>query len=88
MTGKPDTGVPATRVWDAAALGRAVRARRRAQKLTQEDLALLVGEHRPRIIELEAGKQTERVELIFKVLDAVGLDLLVVPRDADRGQSV
>lgn len=88
MTGSTDINVGATKVRGAGELGLAVRAQRRAQKLTQEELALLVGSHRPRIVELEAGKRTtERVELIFAVLDALGLDVLVVPRDAHRGGS-
>jgi HTH-type transcriptional regulator/antitoxin HipB len=85
MTESADISGHASRVRSAAELGEAVRAQRRRQKLTQEDVALLVGSHRPRIVELEQGKQTGRVELLFGVLDALGLDVIVVPRDAHRG---
>ncbi len=84
MTGSADIE-RSVRVRGAAELGQAVRKRRRAQNLTQEELALLVGSHRPRIVELEQGKQTERIELLFRVLDTLGLDVLVIPRDAHRG---
>jgi HTH-type transcriptional regulator / antitoxin HipB len=73
------------RVRTAADLGKAARKRRREQKLTQEDVALLVGSHRNRIQEVERGAPTERLELLFRVLNELGLDLIVRPRDAHRG---
>jgi transcriptional regulator with XRE-family HTH domain len=85
MTGFPDKR-GAARLRSAADLGQVVRTRRRAQKLTQEELGLLVGAHRPRIVELEKGQPTDRIELLFRVLDALGLDLVVRPRDAHRGE--
>lgn len=67
-------------------LGRALRQRRRAQRLTQERVALLVGSHRNRIQELERGATTERFALLLRVLNELGLELVVRPRDTRRGR--
>ena len=73
------------RVRTAADLGTVTRKRRREQNLTQEDLALLVASHRNRIQEVEQGISTERLELLLRIMNELGLDLIVRPRDAHRG---
>ncbi len=65
--------------------GRILRERRRVQKLSQEDLALLVDTHRNRIAELEHGTTTGRIALLLRTLNEVGLELVVRPRNVHRG---
>jgi y4mF family transcriptional regulator len=59
----------------AAALGRTVALRRRALRVTQEDLALLAGVSVRFISSLERGKATVRLDTLIAVLDALGLEL-------------
>lgn len=80
-------GIPETRVRSASDLGAVVRHRRKHQGITQEDLALLTETHRNRIQELEKGVPTERVELLLRVLNELGLDVVVRPRDTRRGHA-
>lgn len=72
-------------VRSAADLGRAIRARRRAQGLGQEELALLADSHRNRVAEIERGGATERLQLLLRLLNELGLELVVRPRNARRG---
>lgn len=74
------------RVLHPGDLGRAVREARREQGLTQEEVALLTGTHRNRIQEVEGGQSTERLRLLLAVLAELGLELVVRPRDAHRGE--
>jgi y4mF family transcriptional regulator len=69
------------RIGNARDLGRYVRDRRRAAGLTQQDLADKALVSRRWLSELEAGKPTAAVGLIFKVVAALGLyvDLLPIP---------
>jgi y4mF family transcriptional regulator len=69
-----------TRIATSADLGRLVRERRKAHGLTQDDLALVAGTGRRFVVDLEAGKGTARLELVLRVLDALGLDLELTPR--------
>lgn len=82
--GNPGT-IYERRVRRAGDLGVALRLRRREQGLTQEDVGLLAGTHRNRIQEIESGATTERIELLLRVLNELGLELIVRPRDAHRG---
>jgi HTH-type transcriptional regulator / antitoxin HipB len=69
------------RIGNARDLGRYVRDRRRAAGLTQESLASKALVSRRWLSELESGKPTAEVGLIFRVAAALGLyvDLLPVP---------
>ena len=59
------------------AIAAAVRARRAALRLTQDDLASLA-DCSPRFVRaLEAGKETVRVDKLSAVLSALGLELTV-----------
>ena len=61
-------------------LGEAVRKRRKALRLTQEDLAA-VASITPRLLgEIERGKQTAQLAGVLRVLAALGLDLYVRTR--------
>jgi HTH-type transcriptional regulator / antitoxin HipB len=86
LHGSPGSGEE-TRLRSEADLGRAIRQRRRAQRLTQEELALLADSHRNRIQEVERGKETGHLRLLLRLLNELGLELVVRPRDARRGGS-
>lgn len=61
-------------------LGEAVRSRRKALRLTQEDLADLAG-CSPRFVRaLEAGKASVRLDKLAAVLAALGLELTATRR--------
>ena len=53
-------------------LGAALRVTRKALGLTQADLALAAGVGLRFVVELEAGKPTVRLELVLRVIDALG----------------
>ena len=59
--------------------GMTVRALRRAQDLTQADLALTSGTNRRFIIELERGKPTCQLGKALRVLATLGASLNIVP---------
>lgn len=52
----------------------AVRARRRQLGVDQETVARLAGVSRKAVSEIEHAKPTIRVDILVKVLDAVGLE--------------
>jgi y4mF family transcriptional regulator len=68
-------------------IGRFVRQRRRANKLTQRDLGELAGVGTRLVSELERGKSTLRMDAVNRVLQVFGrmLGHVEAPRDeADR----
>lgn len=62
---------------NAAQLGVTVEERRRALRLGQEELAELSGVSVRFVRALEHGKVTARVDKVFDVLDALGLEVTV-----------
>jgi y4mF family transcriptional regulator len=74
--------IPAGIITSAADAGRLVARRRKAQGLTQADLAGL-GQIGNRFVgELERGKGTLQFDKVLHVLGLLGLDVLVVERGA------
>jgi y4mF family transcriptional regulator len=65
-----------------AALGRAIRARRKVLRLTQIDLSKLAGCGPDFVYDVEAGKTSLRLDKLLDVLGVLGLELVV-----DRGKS-
>jgi DNA-binding XRE family transcriptional regulator len=61
-------------------LGAAIRQARREAGLTQAELGAFAGADRFAIAALERGQVTTQVKRLLSVLDAVGLELVVVPR--------
>ena len=59
--------------------GLAVRGRRLALNLTQAQLAHLAGVSRKWVNEFEAGKPSAELELVVRVLTALGLVLVIQP---------
>lgn len=64
-------------VMDAAELGAAIRAERKAQQLDQLLLSDLAGVSDRFLRDLEHGKPTVRLKEVLQVLDALGLTLQV-----------
>ncbi|MFO8156034.1 MAG: helix-turn-helix transcriptional regulator [Thiohalospira sp.] len=71
---------PYGNIADAAALGRLVRARRKAQGATQAEFAALCGVGTRFVSDLENGKPTVELGKALLVLAGLGLDLRVEPR--------
>jgi y4mF family transcriptional regulator len=61
-------------------LGESLMTRRKAKKLTQQEFADLAGVGRRFVSELEAGKPTAQIGKVLKVLNALGIDLIVKDR--------
>ena len=64
-------------ITDSRSLGALIRQERKAQKLTQEQLAGLTGVGARFVRELEAGKESCQVGLALQVASALGLSLAV-----------
>lgn len=62
------------------ALSGALRARREAKKLTQQQLARLLKSSQSRVAKMEAGDSSVSVDLLLKGLFALGAD----PREVGR----
>ena len=64
-------------ILDCAALGRKVRELRRAQKVTQAQLAGLANTGVRFISDLENGKETCHIGKMLRVLETLGVDMLI-----------
>ena len=64
-------------IQDCAALGRKVRELRRAQKVTQAQLAGLANTGVRFISDLENGKETCHLGKMLRVLETLGVDMLI-----------
>lgn len=70
---------------DAIELGDAIKAARKAQRLTQAELALRVGVSRHTIMQLESNTYTDLgIRKVMNVLTALGLSLQVGPSKLRR----
>jgi HTH-type transcriptional regulator/antitoxin HipB len=63
-----------------AALGDALRERRRSLGMTQDDLALAIGVNRKVVGQLESGKENVRLEIVLNAARALGLNVGVEAR--------
>lgn len=64
-------------VYDPTSLGAAVTHFRDAAGLTQDELAVRSGLHRPYLSRLETGKATSQTERLFRVLRRLDLEIVV-----------
>ena len=64
-------------IQDCAVLGRKVRELRRAQKITQAQLAGLTNTGVRFISDLENGKETCHIGKMLRVLETLGVDMLI-----------
>jgi hypothetical protein len=81
MTSTPVAPPKLLRVTDAAAVGPAIRARRREQSLRIDDAASLSGVSVDLLSRLENGKGSVRLDKLLAVLDSLGLALMLGPKD-------
>jgi y4mF family transcriptional regulator len=65
----------------AEELSNVVRTRRRELGLTQEELAGVIGVHRIFVSQFEGGKRSVRFDLALRLIQALGLDVDLRPRD-------
>lgn len=80
-----DSRMPDPRIRDPEALGRLVRRVRRDQGLTLESLYAVSGLTTRFLSEFERGKSNASVGRVMDALEALGLTMLVMPReDAER----
>ncbi len=67
-------------VYTSKDIGAAIRAERKRQKLTQTELANLCAVSLSFVSNLENGKATTELEKTLRVLNTLGLDLMVAKR--------
>ena len=63
---------------DVKKIGELIRAARKAQKLSQEDLAAMSNTGRRVISELENGKETVELGKVLSILNNLGIGLKLV----------
>ena len=63
---------------DVMRIAEKVRARRKAMKVTQEDLALVSGVSRRFIVDFESGKTSLSLDRVLLITNALGLKLDIV----------
>lgn len=68
-------------------IGRMIRETRRNAGLRQDELAAVAGVGLRFVVELEQGKASAHLGKTLQVLDALGLDLGLRPRDDAAGWS-
>jgi HTH-type transcriptional regulator/antitoxin HipB len=66
---------------EVAAIGKAAREARRRLGLTQDEVAFAAHVSPRTVFSVEKGKATVRLDMLTRVLGAVGLTLEAVPRD-------
>ena len=76
----PSDGEP-FRVYTPASLGTAIRDYRKATGLTQAKLAEMAGIQRSYLSELEAGKETEQLKRVFRILRMLGVRMTLEEAD-------
>jgi len=68
----------------SARIAAEVRRGRSEQQLRQDELALAAGVSVRAIHQIEAGKPTTRLDVLERVLDALGLSVELTPRRRDK----
>ena len=70
----------AVQIRNFAGLGAAISKRRKALRMTQEQLASLSGIAQPNLANIERGLADGRLDTYLKICSLVGIDLFAVPR--------
>ncbi len=70
----------ATPIRMASELGAQLSARRKSLKLSQTDVADIIGVNRRVLGQLERGKGTVQLQIAIEAARAVGLDITLTPR--------
>jgi len=68
-------------VRSARELGAVIRARRQELQFSQAQLAEIVGVSRPWLSEVENGKPGAELSRVLRVIDGLGLDVLIDERE-------
>jgi y4mF family transcriptional regulator len=82
MSPKPDS-FPYGKIADVGHVGAAIRAKRRAIGMRQEELASLSGVGARFLSEVENGKPSAEIGKVLQVLKRLGLELSIRPRGGD-----
>ena len=77
----PDFRYSETQVISLQDLGRAIREKRKASELRIDDAAALCGVSVDLLSRLENGKSGVATDRVLKVLDGLGLAMLVIDKD-------
>ena len=78
--------LPNGNIRSVADIGAAIRAKRKAVGMRQEQLAALVGVGPRFLSEVENGKESAAIGKVLQVLLRLGLDVSIKPRGASEGQ--
>lgn len=73
---------PGQPVSNRAQLLQTISARRRALKLSQQDVAAKLGVHQAYLSDLETGRRTLSLDRLLELLNLLGLELLVRTRSS------
>ena len=79
-----DKKLPIGTILSAKDIGNAIRAKRRADDLTQADAAALCGVGTRFLGELERGKETSQIGKVLRILRGLGLELHIAPKEVVR----
>jgi HTH-type transcriptional regulator/antitoxin HipB len=74
---------PYGKIVDVGQVGSAIRAKRRAIRMRQEELASLSGVGARFLSEVENGKPSAEIGKVLQVLRRLGLELFIRPRGSD-----
>lgn len=73
---------------DPQQLGAALQRERKRQGLTQTQLAAKAGLRQQTISAVEGGKPRSELQVIFDIMTALGLELVLRPRDGQTAPSL
>ncbi len=71
---------PVTNIHSPGDFGAQLRARRKGQKLSQTNVADVIGVNRRVLSQLENGKGTVQLQIALEAARAIGLDIALTPR--------
>ena len=76
--------IPNGRILSTKDMGKAIRAKRKADGLTQFDAAALCGVGTRFLGELDRGKETAQIGKIFRIIHGLGLELHMTSKGIPR----
>jgi y4mF family transcriptional regulator len=76
--------IPIGTVLSAVEIGNVIRAKRKADGLTQSDAAALCGVGARFLGELERGKETAQIGKVLRILHGLGLGLQIATKKVQR----
>ena len=79
-----DLKIPVGTILSAKDIGNTIRAKRKADGLTQADAAALCGVGARFLGELERGKETAQIGKVIRILAGLGLEIQIVSRGVRR----